>query len=31
MHRAGAEVIASGRIPAADVMEALDSLETADA
>lgn len=29
MHRAGAEVIASGRIPAADLMAALDSLETA--
>ena len=30
MHRAGAEVIASGRIPAAKVAEALDALEAAD-
>ena len=31
MHRVGAEVIASGRIPADDVVAALDALETADA
>ena len=31
MHRVGAEVIASGRIPAADVMAALDALETTGA
>jgi hypothetical protein len=31
MHRAGAEVIASGRIPASDLMAALDELETAGA
>jgi hypothetical protein len=29
MRRAGAEVIASGRIPATDVVEALDALESA--
>jgi hypothetical protein len=31
MRRAGAEVIASGRIPADDVVTALDALETANA
>ena len=31
MRRAGAEVIASGRIPADDVLTALDALETASA
>jgi hypothetical protein len=31
LRRAGADVIASGRIPAAEVMAALDDLETSDA
>ena len=30
MRRAGAELIASGRVPASDVIEALDALESAD-
>lgn len=30
MRRAGAELVASGRIPAADLIEALDALEAAD-
>ena len=30
MHRAGAEVLATGRIPAADVIAALDALEEAE-
>ena len=31
MRRVGAEVVASGRIPADDVVAALDALESADA